>query len=78
MVRALPITCLPSRQPLFSREELQDDRRRKHSRSSWSSCPGCWRSSWTTSWSERNGFAKRTCLTEWSGEKKLRIKVMKD
>jgi hypothetical protein len=28
--------------------------------------------------SERNGFAKRTCLTEWSGEKKLRIKVMKD
>ena len=26
--------------PLFSTEELEDDRRRSHSRSSWSSCPG--------------------------------------
>ena len=28
----LPIICLPARQPLLSREELEDDRRRKQSR----------------------------------------------
>ena len=36
-VMALLITCLPSRHPLVSSEELEDDRRRKYSRSSWSS-----------------------------------------
>ena len=66
--------------PLFSTEELEDDRRRRrrHSRRSWSSCPGSWGSNWTISWSERNGFAKRTCLTRVIGRGRLRMKVMKD